>query len=53
MSSKNELLFAMLSNADERKKRKIIEIVVALLAASDRVLDIAHKTVIALVKYQK
>lgn len=48
-----EAITEMLENINDKKQTKIVEIILLLIPASDRVLDIVHKTVIAMIKYKK
>lgn len=53
MLSPIDTITEMLKNTDEKKQKKIIEIVLLIIPAEDRVLDVVHKTVIAIIKYKK
>lgn len=48
-----EAITEMLENINDKKQTKITEIILLLIPASDHVLDIVHKTVIAMIKYKK
>ena len=48
-----ETITEMLESINDKKQTKIVEIILLLIPASDRALDIVHKTVAAIIKYKK
>lgn len=48
-----ETITEMLESINDKKQTKIVEIILLLIPASDRTLDIVHKTVAAIIKYKK